>query len=123
MAVDVITNKESTFSRVRLVVALFSVAAAVGLGLLTPDPRPSGASNAIFLGFTAALMVAMASVFAMIPGPPDARRLLRARMSRRSSQSEDSPGTEPPEAERYTGFGHPVFTRPLPAPDDRTREG
>ncbi|MCH8061812.1 MAG: hypothetical protein IH861_04855 [Chloroflexi bacterium] len=116
-------NKENPFSRVRVIVALFSVAAAVGLGLLTPDPRPSAASNAIILGFTVALMMAMATVFAMIPAPPDARRLLRARVFRRSSQPENGSDAERRQAERYTGFGHPVFTRPLPAPDDRAREG
>lgn len=115
-------NKENTFSRVRVAVAFFSVAAAVGLGLLTPGPSPGATPSAIIVGFTAALMMAMASVFAMIPAPPDARRLLRARMFSRSSRPEDSPGSERREAERYTGFGHPVFTRPLSAPDDRVKE-
>ena len=122
MAVDVKMTKENPFSRVRVVVALFSVAAAFGLGLLAPEPSPGAGTNAIIVGFTAALMMAMASVFAMIPAPPDARRLLRARMLRRSSRPEDGPVSERREAERYTGFGHPVFTRPLPAPEDGARE-
>ena len=78
-------KKDNPFSRVRVIVALLSVAATVGLGLLVPDPRPSGASNAIIGGFTVALMMAMASVFAMIPGPPDPRRLMRSRVFRRDS--------------------------------------
>ena len=116
-------NKENPFSRARIMVAIFSVAAVAGLGLPTPSSTPSAASSAIIVGFTVALMMAMATVFAMLPAPPDARRLLRARLFRRSSRVETGSEAERREAERYTGFGHPVFTRPLPVLDDRAREG
>ena len=111
-------KNDSHFSRVRIIVALASVAAAVGLGILTPDPTPGAASNAIIGGFTVALMMAMATVFAMIPGPPDPRKLLLSRALRRGNQPEDSVEPGRREAEKFTGFGHPVFTRPLPATDD-----
>ena len=123
-AVDVKMKKDSPFNRARVVVALSSVAAAVGLGLLTPGPNPSAASNAIIVGFTISVMMAMATVFAMIPAPPDARRLLRAQVFRRdrhmeSEEEQDEGGS----VVRYTGFGHPIFTRPLPVTDDRVKEG
>ncbi len=123
-AVDVKMKKDSPFNRARVVVALFSVAATVGLGLLTPGPNPSAASNAIIGGFTVALMMAMATVFAMIPAPPDPRRLLLARVFRRDRHTENEEDRDKGgSAVRYTGFGHPIFTRPLPVPDDRAREG
>ncbi len=115
-AAEVKMNKDNPFSKVRVIVALLSVATTVGLGLLVPDPTPSGASNAIIGGFTVALMMAMASVFAMIPGPPDPRRLMRSRIFHREQQAQNE---ERGSAVGYTGLGHPVFTRPIPAPDDR----
>lgn len=116
--------KESQFSKVRVVVALCSVAATVGLGLMTPDPNPSGVSNAIMGGFAISMAMAMASVFAMIPAPPDPRRLFRARVFGRDRHTENEEGQDiGGGAVRYAGFGHPIFTRPLPVPDDRAREG
>lgn len=115
-------KKDSALTRARVIVALFSVGVVVGLGLVTPGTNPTVVSNAIIVGFTVALMMALATVFAMIPAPPDPRRLFWSRVFRNVSQLEEDPQFDRGVAETYTGLGHPVFTRPLPVPDDRARE-
>ncbi len=117
-------HKVSPYSRVRVLVALFSVAATVGLGLIAPDPNPSAASSAILVGFAFSMAMAMATVFAMIPTPPDPRRILLARVFRRDrvTESEDGQGNGGGRV-GYTGFGHPIFTRPLPIQEEMSREG
>jgi len=98
------------------------LAAALGLitlalGLVTPDPTPSAGSNALIAAFSLFLLMALATILALIPAPRDPRQ----RLLRRLRWTREEPDEEMP-TPKYTGYGHPIFTRPLPEPDKRQRE-
>ena len=94
---------------------MLSVAVALALGTISPSMVSFEFYNAIILAFCLSLAVAFATTVALIPAPRDPRTPRRYRDQ--DDIDDDTPQDKP--VERFTGYAHPMFTRPLPEPKDR----
>ncbi len=74
---------------IRVLITLGAVGLTVGFGLLTPAASPTAASRFILAGCTFSLMFALVTIIALIPAPPDPRRLFLRRL--RGPTLEDKP--------------------------------
>jgi hypothetical protein len=85
-------------------IAIAALTLTFVLGMISPDPEPSGLSNLILLGFGLSFLVAFATIVVLIPSPPDPRRALR-----RGSNDEDAPDARAstmPQSEDLRESGH-----------------
>ncbi len=88
---------------------------ALTLGGITPSAIPKEFYNALIITFSLSIAVAFATTVALIPAPSDLR--IPRRYRDQDDSDDDTPEDKP--IERFTGYSHPVFTRPLPEPKDR----
>ncbi len=98
-------GRQTKLRNMRLLIVAVSLALAAALGAMTPDPSPAGGERLIIFGFVLSIAMAFVTVVAMIPSPPDPRRLFLRR--HRLTRLDDGPrdGSDP------SGHGESVFDR------------
>ena len=109
----------SSRKKIRITLAGLAVLTTMTLGLMAPDPRMRTTYNLIVGFFCLSAAVTFTTLVALIPSPPDPRNLLRRRRDD-FSDDEPPPPADPPQT--FTGYRHPILTRPAPDSSDITTD-
>lgn len=106
--------------RVQTTLAVLALVTTLTLGLMAPDPRMRVVYNLVVGFFCLSAAVTFASIVVLIPSVPDPRNRLRRR---RDDLGDDETFSPPSTPQTYTGYGHPILTRPVPNASDTSSGG
>ena len=100
-------GRNTKLRNMRLFIVAVSLALTAALGAMTPNPSPAGGERLIIFGFVLSIAMAFVTLVAMIPSPPDPRRLFLRR--HRLTRLDDGPsdGSDP------SSYDETVFDRAL----------
>ncbi|MCI0440875.1 MAG: hypothetical protein L0177_17350 [Chloroflexi bacterium] len=98
-------GRQTKLRNMRLLIVAVSLALAAALGAMTPNPSPAGGERLIIFGFVLSIALAFVTVVAMIPSPPDPRRLFLRR--HRLTRLDDGPR----DGSDSSDYGESVFDR------------
>lgn len=102
--------------KIRITLAVLAVITTLTLGLLAPDPDMRTFHNLVVGLFCLSAAVTFTTVVALIPSVPDPRNRFRRR--RDDIGDDEAPASTPDTPQTYTGYGHPMLTRPMPGASD-----